>query len=111
MSKAMKSSENTTGYTEIKSCTICGLPIKNERLSVDNGWRSMDTAPADDMVILDVGWPYAVIGAWNEHEQQWIYSELEINCVGGNFNDPSFHNEYAETIEVKGWMPLPEVNT
>jgi len=72
-------------------------------------WQKMDTAPVDDLLILDVGWPYAVIGTWNEHEQQWIYSELEINRVDGDFNDPYFVNESISNENVKGWMPLPEV--
>jgi len=29
-------------------------------------WQKMETAPVGDMVILDVGLPYAVVGAWNE---------------------------------------------
>ena len=72
-------------------------------------WQPMDTAPKGHEVLLDVGWPYAVVGAWNEFEESWIYAELEINTSAGAFSDPSFSNECAETIEVKGWMPLPEV--
>ena len=79
------------------------------RMSEAMKWQTMDTAPVDDLLILDVGWPYAVVGAWNEHEQQWIYSELEINRVDGDFNDPYFGNEYISNENVKGWMPLPEV--
>jgi len=72
-------------------------------------WQQMDTAPKGHEVLLDVGWPYAVVGTWNENEKQWIYAELEINCVDGNFNDPYFVNEYISNADVKGWMPLPKV--
>jgi len=73
-------------------------------------WQGIETAPTDSTVLLDVGLPYAVIGAWNEHEQQWIYAELEINRVDGNFNDPYFGNVYISNADVKGWMKLPEVD-
>jgi len=72
-------------------------------------WRKMETAPVDETVLLNVGLPYAVVGLWNEHEQEWIYAELEINRVCGRFNDPYFGNEYISNADVKGWMPLPEV--
>ena len=113
MSEARKckcTAEEQTGTTEIECCNICGLPIKGERWSFDNKWQPMDTAPVDDLLILDVGLPYVVVGAWNEHEQQWVYSELEINRVDGNFNDPYFGNVYISNADVKGWMKLPEVD-
>jgi len=102
--------EEMTGTTEIECCNICGLPIKSESWSFDNKWQPMETAPVDDLLILDVGRPYAVIGAWNEYEQQWVYSELEINRVDGSFNDPYFINIFIDDENVNGWMPLPEVS-
>jgi len=72
-------------------------------------WQPMETAPVDDMVILDVGLPYAVVGAWNDYEQMWLYTELGINRGGANFNAPLFTNIAIKNKNVKGWMPLPEV--
>jgi len=73
-------------------------------------WQPMETAPVGDMVILDVGLPYAVIGVWNSCEQEWIYSNMQMNYHNGHANDPYFENEYEKETEVKGGMPLPEVS-
>ena len=75
----------------------------------DGHWQPIETAPKDSMILLDIGYPYAVVGAWNEREYEWVYSSMQVNCCNSQYNDPYFENEYEKETEVKGWMPLPEV--
>ena len=72
-------------------------------------WQGMDTAPKDRVILLNVGYPYTVIGIWSEFEEDFVYADVQVNINDGKWNDPYFETQSATAEEVRGWMPLPEV--
>ena len=72
-------------------------------------WQPIKTAPKDgNAVLLHVGWPWPVVGAWNEHQKEWVYVQLNTGVIDGEWHDTYFENEYT-TDEATHWMPLPEL--
>lgn len=69
-------------------------------------WQPMETAPKNTPIILDVGYPWAVVGVWNAPGESWCYSSLQATGDIAAFNDTWFENEHEKAP--KGWMPLPE---
>lgn len=65
-----------------------------------------ETAPKDEVILLDVGYPWLVVGIWNEPSEKWVYADLQIDQYSGLWNDTYFQNEHEKKI--KGWLPLPE---
>lgn len=72
-----------------------------------NMWNPPETAPKDRPILLDVGFPTPVIGAYNPVAGEWTYGEFQIGLFDGEWNDTYFECEY--TKKINGWMPLPEV--
>ena len=68
-------------------------------------WQGMDTAPKEGMILLDLGYSYAVIGLWNEFEGAFVYAGMHLNNDGGKWNDPYFKTHYATVAKAKAWMP------
>jgi len=91
----------------MKSYVCISYGKKNGAVAMSE-WQDMKSAPEDRLILLDVGFPWAVVGIWNTHEQQWCYPNIQCNCINGGWTDPYFENEYENVGDVKGWMPLPE---
>jgi hypothetical protein len=75
-------------------------------------WQTMGTAPKDKMVLLDIGFPWAVIGIYNEYAEEWIYPELQCSPLeesGKIFDDVYFENEFDKAPLF--WMPLPDIKS
>jgi hypothetical protein len=71
-------------------------------------WKNINTAPKDGtMVLLDNGLPWSVVGCWNVCEKKWVYANIQVNMVNGEYNDPYFENEYDNEKEIRGWQFLP----
>lgn len=70
------------------------------------GWRSMDTAPLDEPIILNVGFPNAVVGIWNPMDEAWVYASLQIAVCEGE-PDNYFENEREK--RPTAWQPMPEI--
>ena len=67
----------------------------------------MDIAPKDgNCVLLNVGMPWLVYGCWNEHEQAWVHTDIQVNFISGEPVDPYFENEYCK--EPIWWKPVLE---
>lgn len=81
------------------------MPKKNRP---HQGWLPMCDAPRDNVVLLDVGYPWAVVGQWNEADQSWCYANLQASTMEGGKVDVWFENEQEKAP--KGWLPMPEVN-
>ena len=78
---------------------------------MSEAWKTIETAPkTGEQVLLDIGYPWPVLACWNACDSAWTYTEMQINMVNGEYNDPYFENESEKCENVKGWMPLPEVN-
>lgn len=69
--------------------------------------NDMKTAPKDRPIILDVGYPWPVVGQWNEHDQSWCYANLQASKMESGDVDVWFENEHEKNP--KGWLPMPEI--
>lgn len=71
-------------------------------------WQSIETAPKDgSAILLNVGYPWPVVGAWNAYHEEWVSASQQIGMVNGQWIDTYFENEYEKTP--KSWMPLPQL--
>jgi hypothetical protein len=71
-------------------------------------WITDRPPPKDGSAFLaDVGWPWAVVAAWNRPENQFVYARLDIDLFMGIWDDTSFVNEYAQPKEITAWAALP----
>ena len=83
--------EETTGWTVVKCCNICGLPIKGEIWDFENGWINADfELPKVNCKVLVF------------HES--IYGEKKISIS-------YFEKKYGFTScsSVSHWRYLPEI--
>lgn len=72
-------------------------------------WQSPETAPKEDVFIACFDdCPLPVCCTWNEPEQQWVYSLVQVNLYQGKWNDTFFQTEYETSDALIAWMPLPE---
>lgn len=72
--------------------------------------RTPETAPRDMTVFLaDVGYPWLVLAVWNDHQNEFVTTNFQIDLYRGKWNDTYFENEYHAPDKLKGWMPLPEI--
>ena len=73
-----------------------------------NQWQPPKTAPKGDVIIaLFDCTPIPVMATWNEPEQQWGCSSVQVNLYQGKWNDTYFQSEYETSNALKAWMPLP----
>lgn len=70
-------------------------------------WNTPETAPKDKPILLDVGLPWPVVGAWSNLHEEWVYANYQIDMFDSEWIDVYFENEPAS--EIRGWLPLPEV--
>ena len=74
------------------------------------GWQPAATAPKDSVIIACFhDCPLPVTTTWNEPEQQWIFSNVQVSCYQGKWNDTLFETEYECAGALKAWMPMPEL--
>ena len=67
--------------------------------------QSMDTAPKDKVILIDVGYSFLTPAMWNGFHQEWVYCMLQCD---GHMLDAWFENEY--TAEPVGWVPMPDIS-
>jgi hypothetical protein len=72
-------------------------------------WLPMEDAPKDRPVLLNVnGYPWAVMGQFNEHEQAWCYVTLHASKMKETGDDDVWWENESDTAPL-GWHPIPEV--
>ncbi len=75
-------------------------------------WLNMKDAPKDKPILLDVGYPWPVVGIWNDADKKWVYANLQCGQVDGKWNDTYWDNEQESELDGKGnrnidgWMHL-----
>jgi hypothetical protein len=69
-------------------------------------WLPMIDAPKDGPILLDVGLPWAVVGCWNEVNEEWSYCTYAISHCDGK-EDAYFETD-SESMPT-AWMYLPEI--
>jgi|APGre2960657404_1045060.scaffolds.fasta_scaffold01232_8 hypothetical protein len=70
-----------------------------------------DTAPKDQAILGDFGYPWLQLATWNECDQKWAVASMEINMVGGQYNDPYWVTEQENEKDLLGWRPFPQKTT
>lgn len=74
------------------------------------GWQPAETAPKDSVIIACFeDCPIPVTTTWNEPEQHWVFSLVDVNLYQGKRNDIFFQTEYKCADALKAWMPIPEL--
>jgi hypothetical protein len=68
-------------------------------------------APKDGTVFLGLfkgaGWLEATV--WNPVSMKWCRAKLDTDLYDGEWQDHGFISEYENLNELKGWIPMPEV--
>jgi len=70
-------------------------------------WQEMDTAPKDRQILLDVGLPWPVAGAYNAIHEGWEFANFHIGMFQGECIDSYFENEHEKAP--KFWRELPKL--
>jgi hypothetical protein len=79
-------------------------------------WKSIKSAPKDKEILLCVaGYPWAMVGIWNEPSKKWCYAQLQLDMYDGKWCDTSYQSDYESPKDSKGrlnvthWMLLPKI--
>ena len=70
-------------------------------------WQEMDAAPKDRQILLDVGLPWPVVGAYNTPNGDWHYASFQIGMYNGQWCDSYYEDEQHR--EPKCWRELPKL--
>jgi len=70
-------------------------------------WQEIETAPKDRQILLDVGLPWPVVGAYNHIEEAWLYANFQMGMFNGKFDDLYFETELE--YKPKFWRELPKL--
>jgi len=70
-------------------------------------WRAMDTAPRDRQILLDVGLPWPVVGAYNPIHEGWGWANFNVGIFQGEYIDAYFENEHEKAP--KFWREFPKL--
>ena len=68
--------------------------------------NSPETAPKDQQIMADFGWPLLQPAIWCSVTEQWataLYNSCEHD---GEWYETEWHASY----ELRGWMPYPQVS-
>ena len=70
-------------------------------------WQTTEPPKTGNTLLADIGYPWPVVIAWCAYDQDWVYANLQINMIGGEYCDPYFETERHPEAGIKRWMPLP----
>jgi len=71
-------------------------------------WQEMDTAPKDRQILLDVGLPWPVVGAYNQlGDWTFVYANFCRGLYQGMYDDSYFETEHEKAP--KFWQELPKL--
>lgn len=65
-----------------------------------------ETAPKDEIILVDVGMPWLFIGKFSPSDNEWVVAEPSMS-FHGNDKEWWFENEYYE--DILGWLPMPAI--
>ncbi len=63
-----------------------------------------ETAPKDQQIVADFGWPWLQPAIWCKVSKQWATSLFNACEVDGVWFETEWHGE----SELRGWMPYPQ---
>lgn len=69
-----------------------------------------ELAPKDGTSILaNVGYPWLLMCRWNPSGDCWVCTVPQTDLFDGEWQDNYFENQYFDDHELKGWLPVPEI--
>jgi hypothetical protein len=74
-----------------------------------SAWLTTEPPKNGHCFLADIGMPWPVLAVWNSYEQAWVYANMQVNAMHGEWNDPYFETETEPLDGVKRWQPLPEL--
>lgn len=89
------------------------LRIALAAMQLPGEWMAMANAPKDKPILLDAGYPWPVVGIWNDANQKWAYANLQCGMVDGEWSDTYWESDQEPEFDSKGnrnidgWQPLP----
>lgn len=67
------------------------------------------TPPKDSGIyLLNVGYPWLVMGTWSEVADCWVYPNLQVDLYEGKWNDVYWETNQAQDDEIIDWAPMPK---
>lgn len=77
-----------------------------------NWIKSSNTPPPKSGPFLaDVGYPWPVLAIWNDHQQEFVVTTLQVNMINGIYNDTYWENDYEKESEIIAWQFLPQISS
>jgi hypothetical protein len=70
-----------------------------------------NTAPKDTNFLGHFGWPWLCMTRWNEATGHWTYANMQVGLYEGEWTDIYYETENEPEDALKGWIPLPDLNT
>lgn len=70
-------------------------------------WQPPQTAPKNQLILANTGYPWPVLAHWCEVSEKWATSILNEDLAAGDKIDVWFETEYEDEKALVGWMPLP----
>jgi hypothetical protein len=46
---------------------------------------------------------------WNQFQEEFVYANLQINMMYGEYNDPYWENDYVNESVIISWAEVPVV--
>ena len=65
-----------------------------------------ETAPKDQQIMADFGWPWLQPAIWCSVTEKWVAAELNHCEESGKW----FETEWHSSFDLRGWMPYPQVS-
>ena len=63
-----------------------------------------ETAPKDQQIMADFGWPWLQPAIWCSVTEQWVAAELNHCEESGKW----YETEWYSSFDLRGWLPYPQ---
>lgn len=84
--------------------------MKEFESTLTSSWQPAKTAPKNRVIIACFeDCPVPVSATWNETEEQWAFSLVDVKLSQGKQSNTFFKTEYECEDALKAWMPMPEL--
>lgn len=70
-------------------------------------WRT-DAPPRDRVFLAKLGWPWPVMCHYSPLDNDFVWVDIQVNFVDGEWNDYYFENKYSAEDEITAWMEVPK---
>ena len=71
-----------------------------------DAWQTIETAPKDKLILLDIGYPWPVVGMFNSVNDEFAYADLQSEEYEGG-TGIYFQTDYEKNP--LHWMQMPDL--